>query len=526
MAMNRILNRANMKLSLSSAAFLIASSSVLGIILGIVRTKLINANFNNFSTGAYFAAFKIPDFIFFTLAAGALSVAFIPVISDKLTQGNRRQAYELTSYVINVVSIIMFIFSLTLILFPRPILEHIIAPGFSPERLDVAAHIMRLVAFNPLIFAISSILASFQQAIGRFFFFAIAPLFYNLSIIASIYIFKDSMGIVGLGVGVAIGSALSLLVISLGMFGVKFRHSLKLNLRDKALRQVMKALPPRSADQGVTYINSIVQTRFASMVSIDAVTNFENALLLYNAPINLIGLAIGTAAFPRFSQRLSQGRPDLFKKEFLVVIRAMIWLTIPVVAVSYFARDYMSRIIFARDNREIAIIFGFLCIGIFFRILYSIISRFYYAQKDTVTPLLVTILVVVLNVILAWSLSRPDAYGVAGLAIAASAVAIVEVVILLSVMIWRDPHLFHKQFLKGLMTVFSVGAFVALAALIFTGWLPLDSNDVGFVLVAKVGLLGVLTFTVHVLLSWLFGIDEAKVIIRRIKKTIWRPIKV
>ena len=524
--MNRILNRANVKLSLSSAAFLIAGSSVVGIVLGIVRTKLINANFNNFSTGAYFAAFKIPDFIFFTLAAGALSVAFIPVISDKLSTGNRQQAHLITSYVLNVVSIVMFVLSLTLIVFPRPILEYIIAPGFSPERLEIAAHIMRLVALNPLIFSISSILASYQQAIGRFFFFALAPLLYNLSIIASIYIFKDSMGIVGLGVGVAIGSALSFLIISLGMFGVNFRHTFKINFRDKSLRQVLRALPPRSADQGITYINSIVQTRFASLVSIDAVTNFENALLLYNAPINLIGFAISTAAFPRFTQRLSQGRPDLFKKEFLVVLRTMVWLTIPVVAVSYFARDYMARIIFARDNREIAIIFGFLCIGIFFRILYSIISRFYYAQKDTITPLLVTILVIILNVILAYKLSRPDAYGTAGLAITASLVSVIEVVILLAVMVWRDHRLFHKQFLKGLLKVLLVGSLSVLAAFILVNWLPLDGNDAGLILLVKVGLIGTLTLVAHVLVSWLFKIDEARAVVRRVKKTIWRPIKV
>lgn len=524
--MNRILRRANMRLSLGSAAFLLAGSSMAGTILGILRTKLINANFNNFSTGAYFAAFKIPDFIFFTLAAGALSVAFLPVLSDKLAKGNRQDAWLLASYVINVIAIIMFFFSLVLIIFPRPILEHLIAPGFSPERLDVAASIMRLVAINPLLFSISSILASVQQAVGRFFFFAVAPILYNTAIIVSIYVFRDSLGIVGLGVGVAIGAVLNLILVSFGMYGLNFRHTLKINFKNKSFRAVMRALPPRSIDQGVTYINGIAQTRFASRVSIDAVTNFENALLLQNAPVTLIGSAISTAAFPRFTERISQGRPDLFRKEFLSVLRVMIWIAIPVIATSYFTREHLARIIFARDNRDIALIFGFLVVGMFFRTLYSIITRFYYAQKDTITPLVVSLFIIALNIYLSWQLALNSSYGVSGLAIAASTVAAVEVFILLLVMVWRDPHLFHKQFMASLATIFSVAAFATLGAYLFAKLLPLNPGDSGLTLLVKVSIIGLLTSGVHLLVSWLFGVDEAKPVVQRIRKTILRPIKI
>lgn len=523
--MNRLLRKANSRLSLGNAAFLIASSSLMGTVLGILRTKLINANFNNFSTGAYFAAFKIPDFIFFTLASGALSVAFLPVLSDKLAKGNRRDAWLLTSYVINALAIVMFFVSLLLILFPRPILEYLIVPGFSDERLDIAASIMRLVAINPLVFSIASVLSSVQQAVGRFFFFAIAPIFYNLSIIVSIYLFRDSMGVVGIGVGVAIGAILNLIIVSFGMIGLNYRHRLKINFKNKSFRQVMFALPPRSIDQGITYINSIVQTRFASRISIDAVTNLENAYLLHNAPITLIGLAIGTAAFPRFTERISQGRPDLFRKEFLSVLRAMIWISIPVIAASYFSRDYLARIIFARDNREIALIFGFLSIGIFFRTIYSIISRYFYAQKDTVTPLIVTVLVIVLNIFLAWNLSKPEAYGVAGLAIAASSVAILEVAVLLAIMIYREPKLFNLEFLKSLTTIASVGAFVFVGAFLFDSIFPLQTADQGFVLLVKLGIIGFLTAALHLFLSWLFKVEEAKPVVRKLQKAILRPIK-
>ena len=128
--MNKFFKRINRPISLSSASVLIAASLAVGFLLGFIRTKLIYANFNDFSTGAYFAAFDIPDLIFYTLSAGALSVAFIPVLSDKVYTANLKQAWRLTSSVLNSISLIMLLISLTLILFPRPIIEHLIARAF------------------------------------------------------------------------------------------------------------------------------------------------------------------------------------------------------------------------------------------------------------------------------------------------------------------------------------------------------------------------------------------------------------
>src|SRR5215218_8120817 len=98
--MNRFLRRANQRISLGSAAALLIGASLFGQILGFMRTQIINANFNapgHITTDAYFAAFKIPDFFFYTIAAGALGVAFMPFLSDKLQQGDRQSIWKLTS---------------------------------------------------------------------------------------------------------------------------------------------------------------------------------------------------------------------------------------------------------------------------------------------------------------------------------------------------------------------------------------------------------------------------------------------
>src|SRR5207237_6822435 len=104
--------------------------------------------------------------------------------------------------------------------------------NLSPDQMHDAVLIMRLVAFNPLLFTISGILTSLQQTFGRFFFYAVAPIIYNGCIIASVYIFKNNIGLVGLGIGALAGAIIQLLVVSLGLIGMHFRYVPSINLHN------------------------------------------------------------------------------------------------------------------------------------------------------------------------------------------------------------------------------------------------------------------------------------------------------
>ena len=521
--MNKLLNRANNRISFGSAATLLAAATLTGTILGIFRTKLINANFNNFQTDAFFAAFKIPDFAYFTLASGALGVAFLPFLTEKL-QKNKQSAWEVSSYLLNFLGLLTLFVSILLMIFAEPILKYVVVPGFTPEQLDLSVSIMRIVSINVFVFSISTILTTIQQGVGRFFFFAIAPLFYNLAIIASIYIFGDSLGVVGLSIGVAAGAVLQLLVASMGMIGVKFKYTPFINFKNKSFREVLSVMPARSLDQGVDYVNAVVETRFASKLVVGSVTWYENALILHNAPIMLVGNSIATAAFPRLTQRLAQGRVDLFRKDYIRVLQTMIWIALPVIIVAFFSRGYLARIIFARSSKEIALVFGFLCIAIFFRILYTIISRYFYAYKDTKTPLYVSLLVIALNIVLAFYLSK--IYGIVGLALAQGIVAFTEVLILSLIMIKRDPKLFNRSFVNFSLRALSAAGITSLVTYIVMQFLPLQLADTGFMLLVKLGIISIIAFTSYLLVSMLFKLEQSKIIIDRLKKIILRPVKI
>jgi len=517
-------------MSVSGAATLLIGISLIGQVLGFLRVKLVNANFpatGSGSTDAFFAAFKIPDFFFVTIAAGALGVAFIPFLADKLERNDRAGAWRLTSSLFNLLWIATFIIGLLIFVFAEPLIQHLVAPGLSAQQMDNAVLIMRLISLNPLFFTLAGILMSVQQTVGRFFFYAIAPLFYNLAIIASIFIFRHNIGIVGLGIGAAIGAMLQLAVAVVGMWGTHFHYSTMIAWQDKFFLNVLRQLPARSVDQGIDAINSIVETNFAARLGEGRITYYENAYVIHTTPILLIGTAIATAAFPKLSERLSQGRPDLFRKDFINVLRAMIWISMPVILVSYFARGYLARIIFTQDSPQIALILGFLCGAIFFRIIYQIISRYFYAHKDSWTPLFVSIITIALNIYLAWTLTRSDTYNVAGLALAQTLAAMIEVIILVVIIVIRDHKLFTAKFLGDLMRILSATGFAIVATFIMVGLFPLKVGDKGFItLGTKLLLITTVTFSVYLLISWLFNIEESKPVVQRIKNLVLRPIRI
>ena len=525
--MNRFLSKANSRVSLGGAATLLIGTALLGQILGFLRIKLVNANFDAFFTDSYFAAFKIPDFFFYTLAAGALGVAFMPILADHLEKSDRKGVWELSNSLLNLLAMVMAVVGVVILLFAEPLLHYVVAPKLEPQQLHNAALIMRIIAFNPLLFTISGILTSVQQTFGRFFFYAIAPLIYNLSIMASIFLFRDSLGIVGLGIGALIGGVLQLGVASFGLLGLNFSYRSIIGWKNPDFRLILRQLPPRSIDQGIDSLNSIVETNFATRLGPRFLSYYENAYTLHTAPTLLIGTAISTAAFPRLTERLSQGRPDLFRHDFLRILRGMIWIAMPVVVVSYFARGYLARLIFSRDAPEIALIFGFLTAAIFFRIIYSIVSRYFYAQKDTKTPLFVSLFTIALNIVLAYSLSRPSSYGVTGLALAQSIVAAAEVTILFVIMLVRDHQLFDRYFWGGLLKIFSVTGFSIIAAFIVISLIPLNITDRGFItLGGKLSAIAFVTFMVHFGISLLFGLEETRPIINRVRNFILKPVKI
>ena len=228
--MSEKIPRIRKRISFGDAAVILVMTSLIAQVLGFLRTKLINGNFiganvpPDQNAGVYFASFVLPDFFYFTIAAGALGVAFMPYLSDRMHRGDRKGIWELSGSLINFLSIVLFGVGVIMFVF-ADIFARWLVHGYTPDQLHNVALMMRILAFNPLIFSISGVIAAVEQTFGRFFFYAIAPLFYNACIIISIFVFKHNIGIVGLAVGAVAGALLQLLVILIGTYGSTFHGS-------------------------------------------------------------------------------------------------------------------------------------------------------------------------------------------------------------------------------------------------------------------------------------------------------------
>lgn len=496
----RAVSRVNKQLTVKLAATLLAGSMLLSSLLGFFRDRLLNAAYMpNEAAGipgypvgldAYTAAFMVPDFMFAVLVSGALSVTFIPVFNERWVKGNKKSAWEISSSMINFMAVITLVASILIIIFADPLMRYVIAPGLSESGHALAVSMMRVIAINPFIFAIAAVIASIQQAIGRFTFYALAPMIYNVGIIIGTVWFTGGInlfgwqifdgGIMGVALGVALGSVLQLLVSSLGLMGVGFDYDFKMHWRNHGFRKVLSLLPARSVDQGMDYGVSLVEINLASRMADGTIRAYQQALTLHMMPINLIGVAISNAAFPKLTERLGEGRDDLFRSDLRAILRVIIWLALPTAIITFFTRGYIVHFIRNTGDPLMAGILGALCIAILFRIVYHMAARVFYAKQDTKTPLYISFVSIGLNVILAIVLSGTFDMGAYGLAWAQSIVAVVEVTILFVVMERRMPKLFNREFIDALWRMVVAAGVTAVVCYMAVLALPFRELDNSF----------------------------------------------
>lgn len=534
-----VVMKANRRLTVQLAASLLAGATLISMLFGFFRDRLLNSTYyDTYPVGidAYTAAFTVPDFMFFILVSGALSVSFIPVFNQRLASGNKRSAWELSTSMINFMALITLVTSILIIIFAEPLVKYVIAPGFSEAGTALTVSMTRVMAVNPFLFAIATVIASMQQAVGRFTFFALAPTIYNIGIIIGLLVFTNGInifgwqifdgGIMGVALGVVLGSIMQLIVSSIGLLGLGFDYDFKIYWQNKGFRDVRRLLPARSLDQGMDYVVGIVETNLASRMLEGTVRAYNQATTLHMAPINLIGVAISTAAFPKMTERLSQGRPDLFKNELQTILRVIIWLALPVSAMTFFTRGYLVNFIKNGGDTLMAGLLGALVIAILFRSIYHIASRSFYAQQDTKTPLYISVFTIGLNIALAVWFTMSLDMGAYGLAWAQSIVAAIEVLILFTIMNYRIKGLFDMQLMKAIGRMAFATLIMSIFSYVSVQLFQLQERDQSFLATfPKFVVIVAISCSVYILVSRLLNIQEVNPVLRQLQKLLFARAK-
>lgn len=531
--------RANGRLSVGTAAALLAGSSLAASLLGLYREKLLlTYYYGAYPQGidAYKVAFSIPDFMFVLLVSGALSVTLIPVLSQRLTAGNTKSAWELSSSLLNLFAIASFFISILIIIFAEPLIQYIVGPGLDEDTRGLAVSLMRVIAINPFLFSISAVLASMQQTVGRYFFFALAPMIYNLGIIFGILVLTNKItifgmtifegGIMGVALGVVLGSIIQLIVSSIGMIGMNFKYQFKIFWHNIGFRQVLRLLPPRSLDQGADYVNNLVEINLASRLRAGSITAYQVATTLHLVPITLIGVAISTAVFPRLSDQLAHGQVDLFKQQIRTYLRVIIWMALPVAVIAFLGRGYIVSFVRVGGDSQIAGILGILAIVILFRSIFHLGSRSFYAQQDTRTPLYISLFAIALNITLAVWFVLGLELQVFGLAAAQAISSLVEVVILFSILSWRLRGLFNSGFVHSILRMLSATGLMFVITYIMIKTFNLTAvGESFFQLLPPFTMIVVVSLGSYLAMSYIFGIEEVRPIMRRFKEFAFSRIK-
>lgn len=532
----------NQRLNVKLAATILAGSTLLSSLLGFFRDRLLNSAYMPSENGAlagypvgldaYTAAFMVPDFMFAVLVSGALSVTFIPVFNERWVKGNRQSAWQISSSMINFMALITMAASVLIIIFADPLMKYLIAPGLSESGHALAVSMMQVIAVNPFIFAVAAVIASIQQAVGRFMFCALAPMLYNVGIIIGTVWFTGGVnlfgwqifdgGIMGVALGVVLGSFLQLIVSAVGLAGLGFDYNFKIYWRNKGFRKVLSLLPARSVDQGMDYVVSLVEVNLASRLADGTVRAYQQALTLHMMPINLIGVAISNAAFPQLTEHLGEGRNDLFQKDLRSLLRIIFWMALPVSVVIFFTRGYVVHFIRNGGNQLIAGILGCLVVAILFRTIYHMAARAFYARQDTKTPLYISIFSITLNIILAIVLSMVLKMGAYGLAWAQSTVAVLEVVVLLAVMNRQMPKLFDMTFVRAIFKMILAGIVTGVVCYIGVLVLPFRYHDDSFFSAfPKFVIISLVSFGTYAAASKWLKLPEIDPILARLKKVLF-----
>ena len=532
----------NQRLNVKLAATIMASSTLLSSLLGFFRDRLLNSAYMPSKNGvlagypvgldAYTAAFMVPDFMFAVLVSGALSVTFIPVFNERWVKGNKQSAWQISSSMINFMALITMAASVLIIIFADPLMKYLIAPGLSESGHALAVSMMQVIAVNPFIFAVAAVIASIQQAVGRFMFCALAPMLYNVGIIIGTVWFTGGVnlfgwqifdgGIMGVALGVVLGSFLQLIVSAVGLAGLGFDYNFKIYWRNKGFRKVLSLLPARSVDQGMDYVVSLVEVNLASRLADGTVRAYQQALTLHMMPINLIGVAISNAAFPQLTEHLGEGRNDLFQKDLRSLLRIIFWMALPVSVVIFFTRGYVVHFISNGGVPLIAGILGCLVVAILFRTIYHMAARAFYARQDTKTPLYISIFSITLNIILAIVLSMVLKMGAYGLAWAQSTVSVLEVVVLLAVMNRQMPKLFDMTFVRAIFKMIIAGTITGVVCYIGVLVLPFRYHDDSFFSAfPKFIIISLVSFGAYAAASKWLKLPEIDPILARLKKVLF-----
>ncbi|MCH7529684.1 murein biosynthesis integral membrane protein MurJ [Patescibacteria group bacterium] len=395
----RILNLIHREIrGVHEAAYLLGLFALFSQVLALIRDRLLASSFGAGSVlDVYYAAFRIPDVIFVSVASLVSIYVLIPFLAEKsaISEDEERKfistIFSAFALIILFISAVMFLFT--------PQLLGVIFPGLvdSPLYSDLVI-LTRILLLQPILLGISSLFGSITQTRQRFILYALSPLLYNLGIIGGILFLYPLFGIPGLGYGVVLGALLHL-VIQLPFIiktGFVPRFSFSINLSE--VKKVVFLSLPRTLALSANQIALLFLISFASLMAVGSITVFNLSFNLQAVPLSIIAVSYSVAAFPTLARLFSNGEQKQFLEQMLVAARHILFWSTPAIALFVVLRAQIVRVVLGSgafdwaDTRLTAAVLALFAISLTAQGLNLLFIRGYYASGNTKKPLIINVI--------------------------------------------------------------------------------------------------------------------------------------
>ncbi len=419
--------------TITGAAIILGVASFFSRLIGVVRDRVFAHVFGaDTMLDAYYAAFRVPDFIYNLLIVGALSAGFIPLFLE-LYQKNKNDGWKFTATLLRIgFGSLILLCAILYVIMPWLITKTL--PGMDTETLKTTILLSRIMLFSPILLGISGIISSVLQATKHFLIFSITPILYNVGIIIGATMFVPHFGIQGLAYGVILGAALHLLIQLPTLFRLGFRTLPSLPLSHPSIKKMGILMIPRTIGLASNQITLVVLTSIASTLGVGSIAVYNLANNLQYFPIGIIGISFALAAFPALSEYAAKEKREIFLDTLLTTIRQILFFIFPITIILLLLRAQIVRVVLGsgafdwNDTIRTADMLALFSLSLFAQCLIPLLARAFYALKNTTIPTVAAIVGTVITIF--GGVWLKDMYGVAGLAMGFTAGSIAQLLVL------------------------------------------------------------------------------------------------
>jgi putative peptidoglycan lipid II flippase len=338
------------RIARSTAFFSIATAA--SRIAGLVR-EIVAASYYGISgpMSAFTIAFQVPNLVRSLFADAALQPAFVPVFTEQLEEGNYREAFRLASTLLLIVTMVLGAITALFVL-AAPVVMPIFAPGFKGEILDLTVTLSQVLFPILILLGMSGIVVGILNSYDRFGAFAIAPLFWNLTIIAVLVfvepLFHGHNRIYAYAIGILAGTLVQLLIPVFDLRNTPFKFNWSFEWRHPGVRRVLLLMLPVTISLGLINFNLLINSIFGSLVSDEAPAAIDKAFRIYQLPQGIFSVAIATVLFPTLARYANRGAIDDLRATLANGMRQILFVLLPAAAAVLALSEPMIRLVYQR----------------------------------------------------------------------------------------------------------------------------------------------------------------------------------